>query len=455
MKKIVFALGALTLFSCAQKEETPNYVLLNGKVNNASFKTALVRGESLNQQIAINDAGVFQDTLTIEKDGLYSIRIGRESTTIYLEQGGDLHLEVSPKEFDESLTYQGSLAQENNYLAAKYLLNEKNADFAKMYALNESDFLAKVATNKSEEEALLTKSAISNTTFVTNETKDIEYNYVTQIENYQGYHQYLTKNPEFKVASEFYKATDGVVYNDTTAFRNSTAYQAMAGAHFARLAGDTDGGNDFNETVAFLTIVDENLPDGYAKNELMINQLRYGLKADDKLEEAYNIYKNSNPNPENLAQVTERYTLLKTLTKGKPSPEFTYENHKGGETSLKDLSGKYVYIDVWATWCGPCIREIPSLKIVEEEYHNKNIEFVSISIDVEKDYEKWRAMVTDKELGGIQLMADNDWNSKFVTSYGIKGIPRFILVDPQGAIVTSDAPRPSNPELRTLLNSLL
>lgn len=141
--------------------------------------------------------------------------------------------------------------------------------------------------------------------------------------------------------------------------------------------------------------------------------------------------------------------------KGKPSPDFDYENYKGGKTKLSDLKGKYVYIDLWATWCGPCRAEIPFLQKIEEKYHGKNIEFVSISIDKAKDNEKWKKFVLDKNLGGIQLFADKDWESEFVTSYGVTGIPRFILIDPKGNILNPDAERPSSPELQKQLDSLL
>ncbi|MEO8533062.1 MAG: TlpA disulfide reductase family protein [Flavobacterium sp.] len=141
--------------------------------------------------------------------------------------------------------------------------------------------------------------------------------------------------------------------------------------------------------------------------------------------------------------------------KGKASPEFDYENHKGGKVKLSELKGKYVYIDLWATWCGPCRAEIPFLQKVEEKYHGKNIEFVSISIDVQKDHEKWKKFVTDKQLGGTQLFSDNDWKSAFVTNYEVTGIPRFILIDPQGNVVDANAARPSSPELQTQLDSLL
>ena len=138
-----------------------------------------------------------------------------------------------------------------------------------------------------------------------------------------------------------------------------------------------------------------------------------------------------------------------------PSPNFDYENHKGGKTKLSDLRGKFVYIDVWATWCAPCLAEIPHLKKVEEAFHGKNIEFVSISIDTQKNHEKWKKFVADKALGGTQLFADNDWNSEFIKAYGINGIPRFILIDPNGNIVEADADRPSSPALTATLNRIV
>ena len=136
---------------------------------------------------------------------------------------------------------------------------------------------------------------------------------------------------------------------------------------------------------------------------------------------------------------------------GAISPSFNYENHKGGKTKLEDFKGKYVYIDVWATWCGPCRAEIPFLKKVEEKFHGKDIVFVSISVDTQKDHEKWKKFVTDKDLGGVQLFADNNWNSDFIKAFGINSIPRFILIGPDGKVIFADAPRPSSQALDSTL----
>ncbi len=155
------------------------------------------------------------------------------------------------------------------------------------------------------------------------------------------------------------------------------------------------------------------------------------------------------------AQHLEQLEINAKLGQGKPSPDFKgYTNYNGGKASLADYRGSYVYIDVWATWCVPCIYEIPFLEKVEKQYEGKNIKFLSISADQPKDEQKWRDMIKNKNMHGIQLMADNATESQFFVDYFIYGIPRFILIDPQGNIVTYDAPRPSEEKLIDLFKSL-
>jgi thiol-disulfide isomerase/thioredoxin len=197
-----------------------------------------------------------------------------------------------------------------------------------------------------------------------------------------------------------------------------------------------------NEIGTALDKVKSELNEFYVSNKAVDTSLTNG--AIKTLEPMMKYYKSS---------VGDQVYLKTKLVKGTESPSFEeYENNDGSKTSLSDLKGKYVYVDVWATWCGPCKREIPSLKKVEKAYHGKNIEFVSISVDALKDHEAWKKMIIDKELGGIQLFADNDWKSDFVTDYKINGIPRFILIDPSGNIVSADAPRPSDSKLIELFN---
>ena len=150
----------------------------------------------------------------------------------------------------------------------------------------------------------------------------------------------------------------------------------------------------------------------------------------------------------------EEHAFATKLAKGAPSPEFEgYENYDGSKTSLSDFKGKFVFIDVWATWCAPCKYEIPYLEAIEKEYHDKNIVFISMSVDKQKDKTKWRKMIEDKQMSGIQILAPKETSSDFTRTYNINSIPRFILIDPEGKIVDFDAPRPSNKEAITALLS--
>lgn len=138
------------------------------------------------------------------------------------------------------------------------------------------------------------------------------------------------------------------------------------------------------------------------------------------------------------------------LPAGAVAPDFKYPNPKGKMYSLKNFKGKYVYIDVWATWCGPCCKEIPSLKELEEKLAKKKIAFVSLSCD--KNIKVWKKMVKEDQLGGVQLCMGEDMT--FRDAYGITAIPRFILLDKEGKIVNVFMTPPSDPETEKTLLAL-
>lgn len=179
--------------------------------------------------------------------------------------------------------------------------------------------------------------------------------------------------------------------------------------------------------------------------------MAYALARDFR-KDLYEEFGDKCPFPDIARLVKKKYQHLEGMLEGNPAPDFTIPDVDGKMISLKDLRGKYVYIDFWATWCGPCIKEIPSLKKIEEEYLGKNIHFVSISYDKPVDLEKWRAYVIENKLTGIQLIADQQMHDLYNKTFNIDLIPRFILLDPQGNIISGNAPRPSSPKLRELFD---
>lgn len=250
---------------------------------------------------------------------------------------------------------------------------------------------------------------------------------------------------------------------DTKAFDETIKYEGKGAEHSNFLAEATLLREQLLDIDELSTLAPDLLDRKFEEIESELNEF-YESKTtiDSSIVQKY--AKQVDPMLQYYKKYIHNTRALKTeLAKGKVSPTFEgYENYNGGTTSLSDLKGKYTYIDVWATWCGPCKAEIPALKELEKEYNGKNIQFVSLSIDDDKahggSWEKarknWKTMVSNKELGGIQLIAPEGWKSEFVRAYKISGIPRFILIDPNGNIVSPDAPRPSSSKLKKLFEEL-
>jgi len=141
---------------------------------------------------------------------------------------------------------------------------------------------------------------------------------------------------------------------------------------------------------------------------------------------------------------------------GSPGLDFTYNDVDGNPVSFSDFRGRVVYLNVWATWCAPCRAEIPHKKRLEEHFAgNADIVFVNVSLDNLRDLQRWRDFVATHQLGGVQLHGNIDGPMNMRTLYGITGIPRFMIFDRQGNIVSTDAPRPSSPEIIPLLTQVL
>lgn len=145
------------------------------------------------------------------------------------------------------------------------------------------------------------------------------------------------------------------------------------------------------------------------------------------------------------------YTGEVRLRPGEPSVDFCFSDINGKPVSLKSLKGKYVYIDMWATWCSPCRAEIPFLKKLEKTMKGKKIVFVSLSTDQNKAV--WEKFVKENDMDGIQLFA-GDKGKEMMSFYVVESIPRFILLDKKGRIVDAFMTRPSNEKTKETLMKL-
>ncbi len=445
----------LTLFwlcTCLASFAQSGKITLEGQVQNASLPSISVTdfryGEIV--EVKLNKNGRFKSTATLESDGYYFLNYGRNTAYVYLYSNDELRITFDAIYFDSTLSFEGRGAERNNYLAKKTLVDQElTADLEAFYMADEEKYLQNVENVERTHQAALATYDVEDF-FKEEELKSLRYNKLLSIHNYESNYEFYL-GEKTSSTNEFYEPLQGLDLNNETDYRKHPYYFYLVNAIWNKRI---ERAKDENEMLDVIRLV---------RSEAVITKLLYDFYANisadnERAEEYLNLIKmvvNYQPFIE-LAE--KRYTEMleaQALQKGDPSPTFSYESIEGDKVSLKDMRGSFVYIDVWATWCAPCIKQVPYLKQLEEYFRGRNVVFVSISVDKKELKSRWKQMIADKQLGGVQLFADNSFDSDFMNALDVNSIPRFILIDPDGNIVETEAPRPSYEKTTKLLESLL
>ena len=157
-----------------------------------------------------------------------------------------------------------------------------------------------------------------------------------------------------------------------------------------------------------------------------------------------------------LNTLSKHIDLVNKLKAGQPFPALpalTDLNDKEVKYEQLPLKGKLLFIDIWATYCPDCRKELPALEALQEDYKAEPITFVSISVD--RDKEAWKTMVKEKKLGGIHLYASPETKELFKELYDLRSIPRYMLIDEKGNIINANLPMPSDKNLKELITATL
>lgn len=134
----------------------------------------------------------------------------------------------------------------------------------------------------------------------------------------------------------------------------------------------------------------------------------------------------------------QRIEAARTIGIGKKAPDFTQNDPDGNPVSLSDFSGKYLLLDFWASWCGPCRQENPNLVKAYAAYKDKGFEILGVSLDNQDGKEAWLNAIKKDGLTWTQVSDLNSWNNEVARSYGVRAVPQSYLIDPQGIIVAQD-----------------
>lgn len=457
---------AILIFFQVQWSFAQKAAFISGKITNPTdsvIEFSYWDGkENIPFRTRVSGTGKFEIRIPLHKGMSVSLTYGGEYTSMYVTPGDSLIISLDTHEFDESIKYTGRGKEANNFLAARYLFYENSIgsdefriqyqrNFVKAGAGEFASFADSVARVKMQ--FLQSHKSALPASFFDFMEADIMFECAGDKGDYPFLHYYLAgiMDSVVKVPDAYFSFYDSLPLKNPNYLSSYffTAYLQSYVRHKAKIKYGRDS----------LTY-DENVAEGRAllkgavyENylaQLAMGAIEYGTQDEKKF--MFDLSKKELKDPIVMKPLEEKFQLIMSLSPGKQAPDFSLPDSTGKMIRLKDLKGKVVYIDFWASWCGPCRLEMPYARQLQEENQGKDIVFLYISVD--EDRTSWLKTIQAERLDGTHVWVKGTENS-ISKAYGINGIPHYILIDRQGRIISNNASRPSSKSIQSDLDASL
>lgn len=418
-------------------------------------------------QIAFKGTMPITSSFRLETPQFAYLRFGDELHPLYVQPGEQLRLHLDLTYKQTTLTFDGQGAEANSYLAKAYLIQR---EFEKgIFALPLSEAFQRL---DSLDKALL----LFDQTYA--QRNRITQNVLTLLRK-QGQMRILSLKLNI-LLSRYGGGQDTTVVIPMVQIIKKVPFDpillAVRSPDYFRLLYSYASAR----TMLYLSAT-------FTKEEITVNLPRLALITDELIKKwsltptftqyirAYNLnlrigqqgitpvttdvltaYRKEYPQSVYLVELQKSYDKWLVLKVGQKAPDFTGTTPDGERISLSNLKGKVVYVDVWATWCKPCLLEFPSAKQLQQAFlPTDQVAFLYVSID--SNHAAWKKLVhTDKVPGGYHInISDQKQSDQFFKSYTFGSVPHHILIDKQGNIANSNAPKPSSNNIEMMIKALL
>ncbi|MDX2282672.1 MAG: TlpA disulfide reductase family protein [Bacteroidia bacterium] len=407
-------------------------------------------------------AGRFRMELELDAPRVVKFMYGEE-TSLYLVPGDSLHLSVDTEAFDESLrcTGTGASAGASSYLAAHFL---RFADPAE--GLMEDLGRQLEAGDAAAFGALLDAGLAARRRFLdsAHQASPLDPGFAAYTRAADGYWHASLKlrgplmmlgndagrdRPEYPAGYLDFLGTVELQQDAWVGMKEYEEFLAMRMVHEALQAGRSGGEALYQRMWEASGQLLSGRPRTVTRANLLIVLLEDagGSQAMQFMKE----FEAEAEIPEVLAHLQTLAARLAPLLEGAPAPGFELEDLKGGTVSLADFRGKVVYIDFWASWCGPCLREMPYSHELIGRFKGQDVVFLYISLD--EDAQSWKKAVAKLKLPSPQLRAAQ--GSGVGEAYQIESIPRYVIVGRDGTLFSGNAERPSSSGIDAQLQAAL
>lgn len=417
---------------------------LTGKITNCESEfIILIAEDNKRDTIRIGQNGSFEFNTQVDAPTYYMLYVPNTNLflNIFMENGTSTHLEADVNN-PTILKVSGDLESVYEFTEEEQKAFIQAGDPAKYTGFKAyevglcllKDSLCKALNNVKSEGFKAYKTRSMNETF-----DEIKIRYMYYLIDIQ---KPLNMDADFNA---FMNAID---LDDSTQIGDKISSYLYWKA--ACLSGNTD-----SNILAVLQVIKDEIANKVIadKETYSFCQKYFGGGSDDQMDAVYEAAKEL-LSEEPLAHIKSIYEKIKSFAPGNEAPNFEMNTPDGKTVRLSDLRGKAIYLDIWATWCGPCLKEIPFMAKLAEHYKGDSmIEIINISVD--SNQKAWRELLKKDQPQWSQFIVPGDFNSLLLKLYGINGIPRFMMFDKDGRIIDINAPRPSSEDIIKYIDSHL
>lgn len=484
MKKTLFLL--CTLWCGWQQAAAQKEITLKGVIRNPADKRVIVANLSASQleqkqnikEATLADDGTF--TVSIPATEAYNWMVilnGRQRSDFIAPNGAQLTINADAGNWENAIQYAGKGREIPEFFAAY----TRDRGMTVAYSKNTQDLgrLEPGAYEKAldslmaDEYAYLDKKkATIPKDFYTYWKDYIRYMNYSAMLIYPIRHEMIRQNTNNirSIAPELYAVPQKVPAAFDDKFLTLGPYQSYVESYFAaklNAAGFTnvlrmdptnnteDRSQALQQTDSILQLLYKTTPKKTA--ELMAAKaIQAGMPSwtTGEMQQRLAVYKRQFPKSPNNEILESVYKDAKKFNPGEPAVDFAFTTIDGKPMKLSDLKGKVVYMDFWASWCGPCKGEMPYAKKLKEYFKDKkDVVFLYVSIDEKED--AWKKGIEAMDISGIHTRTPG-WQGEIATRYGISSVPSYFLIDKKGNFVLKKTPRPSqSEELKKEIEKLL
>ncbi|MBE9599335.1 TlpA disulfide reductase family protein [Pedobacter sp. MC2016-24] len=435
----------------------------NGKSAGFFIDAYDAKGPVLQKSIELDETGSFNLEIDAKKPLVYWISnipfylYPDETVEITLpEQKNGAMVSSDALTASNELAVAGKRSKENFLIAELYI---RWTDFSKKYGGDTSSIFFKAIESLDKE----------NKVYILKTTRDKDLqeiaSFLNDMRSVESRLRYLARAKSVKPDDAFYRVLDRVNLNSIG--WNGLKQIAVRGgaANYYKLMQIRAGAdrNDYaiadNASAKRITWLLNHVSNERVMSAEVAQAIIYHLSIlglDDEIRQAIVLARTKITDPKVIETINAEEQKYLAAAARMTAPDFELPDAAGKMHKLADLRGKIVAIDVWATWCVPCMQSLPKFLALREKYkNNTNIVFMSISIDEEKSRTKWTDFLKTKGMNGLDLYAPKGLSNNFQTDYAITGIPRYILIDKNGKVIVSHAPSASTDEYEPLIKAAL